>query len=279
MQQHLITAPDEVRQFRYPWLEGVSEAVQELVRFQAQVFRGNVLAEYMTGDAGTMKIGKQKPEIMEEFNRVREQHCFKKVRDPQAEWRLQQLLGERGVALRLRDRVPIPDIVLDLTHRIYQILPPEHFGGNHFTQLSMGFWGQRDVLGSEYMEGAVSMYPFSYQGPVRNFVGLLLHETGHAHEQLLRHKDQEAYGDLTQCFLDLGKDGLLTVDFLTGPDNRAAHIWRHGANEFAAETYLMYVALGDSFMKGIKALEPKLRKPYEKVYEIFKKSFGGREYK
>ena len=51
-----------------------------------------------------------------------------------------------------------------------------------FAALQIGGWGPDSAKASAYDRGAVLMYDFAIRGARRTFMGLFLHELGHAHE-------------------------------------------------------------------------------------------------
>lgn len=199
--------------------------------------------------------------------------------------RLRKFLDRCGVTLssgswysapaRAQTCVPHLGYVYEVTHEVLSLLPPLHLERPEFSGLQLGGWGPDCAKGSAYDDGCVKMYDFALSGAKRTYIGLLLHEVGHAHEAAL---DSDRSGQLGKAFETIAQAGrVLGVEFLVTPESRRIYQLQF-FGEFLAETYMIYVSQGDRLRRFIGDSEPSVRRAWQETYQIFHDSFEGREY-
>jgi len=302
--------PDFLRELREPWLVCVPEELQKHIRFNAEIcnvhkdlpeglqypgFEGKeyFIADYMSAGGGTISGHPIDEETCKALEQLAKQEYFPKEYDVSAYRDLAEFLKAGGVDLSLershsfakKEEYPelarkyIPKEAFQRTKEIYELLPEHHFGHEHFKELRLGGWGDGAAKCSEYEDPVVHMFEFAVKGARRNYAGLLLHETGHAHFEFLRNDRNRLGEDIYECFKELGGyRGIkpFVIDYLGGIESRIYAI--KTVDEFAAEVYLLYVARGTELKKVILLLPERLKKPWQKLYDTFKQSFDGIEY-
>lgn len=298
--------PDFLRELREPWLVSVPEELQKHIRFNARIcnmhkdlpegiqypgFEGKdyFIADYASAGGGTIIGHPIDEETCKALEQLAKQEYFPKEYDVQAYTDLAEFLEARGVDLSLefaeKEKYPeivrrhIPKEVFQMTKEIYELLPEHHFGHEHFKELRLSGWGNGAAKCSKYDDPVVHMFEFAVKGARRNYAGLLLHETGHAHFEFLRNDRNRLGEDIYECFKELkGSRGMkpFAIDYLHGLQSRLLSI--SNVDEFAAEVYLLYVARGVELKKVIPSLPKEQRKPWQKLYKTFRKSFDSIEY-
>ncbi len=284
MTSEIIQIPKCVAELRKPWLENVPEHLQHMIRFAAQVdvdaeSGRKSVQEYMSGGQGTI-ISKQlsKPHMAALEKAIRAEYLPRQDTNPDAFERFRVFMAEKGVAVSAQSK-SIPKEALDIAQKIYSILPAEHLGNEHFNELVLGGWGNGQAKTSSHDGGKVHLFNFAIKGPKRNYTGLLLHETGHAHFHQHREKIAECINGTSGL---ITKEGIakLGIDYLMGRESRGFETqpFRENVDEFAAEMYLLYVAKGISMKKRFETLSPKKQFAWSSVYSTFRECFGGTEY-
>jgi hypothetical protein len=259
----------------------------------SKVLNGNYFVDrFLSGGGGTMAGSKVDEQTFKALEQLAKREYFQREYNISSYIGLLELLAVRGVELSLRGghsrpsikdylkiaEKAIPKKVFEITKEIYELLPKHHFGHEHFKELMLNGWGGGAAKTSEYDDPVVHMFEFTTKGAVRNYIGLLLHETGHSHLKLL--EENNCKDDIYGCAKELhGSQGIkpFVIDYLYGSESRLSEIGNY-LREFAAEVYLLYVARGVELKKAIPSLPEKQRKPWEKLYDIFKQSFDNIEY-
>jgi len=283
----IVKIPDFLRELREPWLKGVDSELQRHIRFNTELTPDGSIYDYLSGGGGTI-IGKNIDEkTFHELERLTEREYFSREFDDSEYSDFKSFLKERGVdlSLRLNENITtkdfpdlikrvVPKEVFLMTKDIYELIPNHHFGHEHFKELRLSGWGHGAAKCSEYDNPTVHMFTFAVRGARTNYSTLLLHETGHAHLESL---DDTSKKGLAECLKDIRKMpgnfySLFAVDYLFGVNSRAKNALGN-LEEFAAETYLLYVVRGVELKKTIDRLPGEFKKPWKKLYDIFHKSF------
>jgi len=290
--------PPEVQALRAPWpslcpdVTGLTEELECDFRFGQRVSKTEL--GYVMG--GTLKGGSSSvwyPATQEQYHAYRRwqrREGVVEARDDAALESLQDLLARHDVELSTRRgrraalRSPQPSegppfggfgpIYRDMAAILAQ-LPAEHLARPTLERIHLGGWGPDAAKASAYQDGAVLMYDFACRGARRTFLGLFLHELGHAHEAAL---DEAARDVLHRAYeVLLEEDAFFGVEFLLDAETRRIY-QRFVFNEFLAETYLVYTACGGRMRDGIAAWPPRARAAWDQVYALFRDSFAGVEY-
>ncbi|MBI4574657.1 MAG: hypothetical protein HY722_00135 [Planctomycetes bacterium] len=207
------------------------------------------------------------------------------VEDRRAFDGLQALLARHGVRIRNgshgRSAEAEPaynrrhGVIYDLTARVLGELPASHLSRDSFRSLQLGGWGPDGAKGSAYEDRTVMMYDFALSGARRTYLGLLLHELGHAHEHALEPWRREPLG---RAFEPIAREGaVIGVEFLLDATARQVY-QRSFLNEFLAETYMIYTSQGQRLREFIAGQPPRPRSAWEVVYHHFRETFDGTEY-
>jgi hypothetical protein len=285
-----VRIPDVLRRLREPWFdEGIPPGLKSYVRFAASlsVRDGQAhVVRYASGGGGTMIEEALDPEQYETLRRLMDREYFPPVYEDGASEELDEFLRARGVSLKL-SRGHIPRGVFEVTKEILRVLPESHLGHGYFRTLEMGGWGRGAAKCSEHSDSNVHMFTFAVKGPVRNYVALLLHETGHALFDLMERRQGRLADVLRGSLAEIGAYGdgeagpgelmPFALDFLWGPESRAEETLGD-IHEFVAECYLMYVVRGVGLNDQAGALPDGLAGPWTRAYEILRGAFGGVEY-
>ena len=118
-------------------------------------------------------------------------------------------------------------------------------------------------------------HDFALEGARRTFLGLLLHELGHAQESAWE-PSQRARLELVHRRL-VEDQTFVGVEFLLDGETRKI-LQTFSFGEFLAETYMIYVSQGTRLRSHVESLPPGTREGWEEVYEAFRTAFSGREY-
>jgi hypothetical protein len=285
--------PPEVRELRDPWPSLVGEvkhltgALEREFRFGQSVIRINDhyrLGGNVKGGSSAMWVPSDEAtyNVYLAWNR---RQGLPRNPDPRSYDRLKRFLEDRHVRLvngahagsdeaRARGS-PKHGIIYHLTHKVLRCLPSSHLDNPGFRILQVGGWGPDGAKASAFDEGTVYLYDFAVSGARRTFLGLLLHEFGHARASSM----QEIHrGRLRRLYERLLRSrALIGLEFLLDPRARIAYQGRV-FEEFLAETYLMYAALGRRTFEVIKDFPPEARRDWSEVYSTYRELFDGYEY-
>lgn len=289
--------PADVRSLRHPWpsrsgeIEGLTEELEQEFRFGQRVAkteRGYVIGGSMSGGSSQMWMPATR-EQYRAFKRWQNLEGLLEGRDDEAFARLTALLARHDIELVTRrdstapgrrapaDPTPYPGygaIYADV-ERILAALPEHHLSRPELRRLQFGGWGPDAAKASAYADRTVIMYDFACRGARRTFLGLFLHELGHAHEEAMTSAEKDA---LHAEFEVLGEeDAFFGVEFLLDADTRRIR-QRLVFEEFLAETYMIYTACGGALRDMIAGLPARARGAWERVYDMLRASFGGVEY-
>ncbi len=165
-----------------------------------------------------------------------------------------------------------------LAQMIYQIclcLPEAHLSSPQLTRVQLGGWGPDSAKASAYDRGAVIMYDFAISGARRTFLGLFLHELGHAHQACFGLGElailREHYTTICERGSVMGSEFLL--------DSRTRQIYqRLDFTEFLAESYMHYCSQGQRLRDFIGRLDEPARGAWCESYALYRSAFDGAEY-
>ena len=141
--------------------------------------------------------------------------------------------------------------------------------------IRLGGWGPDAAKASAYKDGAVMMYDFACRGARRTFLGLFLHELGHAHEVDMDEPTKDKLYAGYRVLVD--NDAFIGVEFLVDADTRKLY-QKFVFTEFLAELYMIYTACGASLRTSIEDMPEPAREAWRDVYQVFKQTFHGIEY-
>ncbi|MBL4847079.1 MAG: hypothetical protein JKY65_16285 [Planctomycetes bacterium] len=294
----LASMPDEVRELRNDW-PSQTESVENLTRELEQEFRfGQQITKtdrgYLMG--GTLQGGSSSmwyPATQQQYHaykRWRNIEGLYESRDDEAYCDLQRLLDKHDIQLathrtcsprsrKRSDAFPHPGYGQIYAHMLSILpqLPKAHLSRETLKRIQLGGWGPDAAKASAYKksEAAVLMYDFAVGGARRTFIGLFLHELGHAHETALSESECNVLHQAYQVLIE--EDAFFGVEFLLDPDTRKLY-QKFVFVEFLAETYMIYASCGAGLRARIKKLAEPARGAWEQVYASFKESFGGMEY-
>jgi hypothetical protein len=290
--------PDEVRALRDPWpslareVKDLTWELEQDFRFGQRVTRteqGYVLGGTMKGGSSSMWQPARR-EDYHAFRRWQQAEGILETRDDEAFERLAGKLARHGVELATRrhaggmgrgrghvDEAPFPGYgpLYEAMHGVLTALPDSHLERESLRRIVLGGWGPDAAKASAYQDGSVLMYDFACRGARRTFVGLFLHELGHAHEVALPEADKAALHEAYQVIAEA--DAFVGVEFLLDASTRKLY-QRFVFTEFLAETYMVYASHGVSLRESFRAHAPPVQAAWERVYELFRRSFDGCEY-
>lgn len=290
--------PDDVQDLRNAWksrakrIKGLTWELEQDFRFGQSVTktdRGYVMGGTLKGGSSSMWY----PATQDQY------HAFKRwqkiegvyeARDDQAYESLRRVLENTDVALITRraasshggrrakaDAIPFPGygpLYGDMA-RIVEKLPKEHLRRDSLKAIQLGGWGPDAAKASAYKDGIVMMYDFATRGARRTFLGLFLHEMGHAHEVDMSEATRDLLYEQYQVLIE--EDAFFGIEFLVDADTRKLY-QKFVFVEFLAETYMIYAACGVGMRERIAALGDRSREAWEKVYQVFCDTFYGIEY-
>ncbi len=296
----LRAMPSEVRELRDAWASRIAD-VPHLTEELEKDFRfGQRISKtergYLMG--GTIKGGSSSmwyPSTKEEYGaylRWRRIEGILEERDDDALIELQEILDASDVRLNTRghqgrgngangsrENAPPPNPRFGFIYRVardvLRCLPPSHLDRPQLARLQLGGWGPDSAKASAFSNDAVLMYDFAIRGAKRTFIGLFLHELGHAHEHAMSRGTRAELFRLYRVLADA--DAFLGVEFLIDASTRRLY-QKFVFNEFLAETYLIYTACGAELRAFIESLERPVRRAWEQVYTIFRATFDHLEY-
>ena len=283
------TTSEAISELRRPWpslvgkIPALTDELEREFRFGQRVTYFN--NAYRKG--GNIKGGSSSiwyPAEVEEFDAYeawREQDGIPSEEDRASFDELQGLLDRAGTELRgggPRDETtyqPRYGKIYRLALEILTALPFEHLSGMEISILQLGGWGPDSAKASAYLNGTVMIYDFALKGARRTFVGLFLHELGHAHERRL---GAEARKKMRDVFVVLSReDALIGVEYLLDGESRKSY-QRTSLTEFMAETHMIYVTHGAKLREEFNGAGGEVASAWETIYDVFRDSFGGVEY-
>lgn len=289
--------PADVRSLRDPWpsrsdeVPGLTDELEQEFRFGQRVAkteRGYVMGGSMSGGSSQMWMPATR-EQYRAFKRWQNLEGLLEGRDDEAFARLTALLARHDIELVTRrhstapgrrapsDPTPYPGygVIYADVERILAVLPEPHLSRPQLRRLQLGGWGPDAAKASAYADDTVIMYDFACRGARRTFLGLFLHELGHAHEVALSAAEKDA---LHAEFEVLGEeDAFFGVEFLLDATTRRIR-QRLVFEEFLAETYMIYTACGGALRGMIEGLSPRAGAAWRRAYDVLRASFGGIEY-
>jgi hypothetical protein len=286
--------PPEVRDLGKPWtpltgsIPDLSKELEKEFRFGQSVIA--IDGKYRLG--GNLKGGSSAMWIpadrrsFDAYSAWRVRDGLPKRKDRRAFKRLNALLKSHGIELLngswsgeeqwSRNFSEKRGAVYALTLGVLSNLPSSHLDGKAFRALQLGGWGPDGAKASAYENGKVMMYDFAVNSARRTYVGLLLHELGHAHESAFKETNREA---LRRAFHRISCAGaVLGVEFLMDGEARKMYQLRV-FEEFMAETYMIYTSQGGGLRDFIAAQLPDVRASWLEAYRVMRDSFEGVEYR
>lgn len=289
--------PADVRSLRDEWpsrsgeIPGLTSELEQEFRFGQRISkteRGYVMGGSMKGGSSSMWYPATRDQYRA-FKRWQNAEGLLEGRDDDAYARLTALLARHEIELVTRRQTnapgrrapsdPVPfagygPIYADC-ERMLSELPEQHLSRPQLSRLQLGGWGPDAAKASAYVDGTVIMYDFACRGARRTFLGLFLHELGHAHEVALSEAEKDALHAHFQVLSE--DDAFYGVEFLVDAATRKL-TQKFVFEEFLAETYMIYTACGGGLRAMIAGLAPRARAAWEQVYALFRASFGGVEY-
>lgn len=291
----LLQMPEQVRALRNAWpsqvsrVKGLTSDLEQEFRFGQQVTRtdqGFFMGGTMKGGSSSMWYPSTKDDYRA-FRRWQDAEGIREGRDDEAYENLFALVEEHGVEIvtcrKAHSRRSRPDpepytgygMIYREVYGMLSALPAEHLSRPELQRIQFGGWGPDAAKASAYVDGTVMMYDFACRGAKRTFLGLFLHELGHAHEVALSEPTKDL---LAKHYTVLSEhDAFLGVEFLVDGHTRKLY-QKFVFNEFLAETYMIYASCGTALRESIQDFPAPARAAWEEVYAIFRESFCGIEY-
>jgi hypothetical protein len=206
-------------------------------------------------------------------------------RDDRAYARLDEILDTNGIELVTKrtgkrggdDAAPYPGFgpLYALCADVLAKLPPSHLRRPTLKRIELGGWGPDSAKASAYKAGSVVMYDFAIRGARRTFVGLFLHELGHAHENAfgaaLKEELYASYKVLAAA------DAFFGIEFLLDRNTRKLY-QKFVFNEFLAECYLIYTSCGAALRDFVGTQAAEVQSAWRVVYDRLRETFDGIEY-
>lgn len=286
--------PTEVRALGRPWdslegkVPGLTAELEKEFRFGQSVisldgrFR---LGGNLKGGSSAMWIPSDRGSY-DAYTAWRDRDGIPRLKDRRAFRRLHRLLARHGIVLVNGSWSGAEQVeknfsekrgyIYAVTHDILLNLPEAHLSRESFRILQLGGWGPDGAKASAYEDGRVMMYDFALGGARRTYIGLFLHELGHAHEAALSGDAREG---LRKAFRAIVRQGaVLGVEFLV--DGHARRMYQMRVfEEFVAETYMIYVSQGGILRAFISDQESGARAAWDEAYAALRETFDGVEYR
>ncbi len=295
--EHLAAMPEHVRALRAPWPTLVGKVpdlnweLEQELRFGQRVTKteqGYVLGGTIKGGSSSMWIPATRAQY-DAFKRWQAKEGLRDGRDDAALERLTALLAPHGIALATRRQAPSPGRrhgddeapyagygpVYAEVDAILRALPPAHLARPALRRITLGGWGPDAAKASAYVDDGVHMYDFAVRGARRTFVGLFLHELGHAHERSLTEGQRAALEDAWRRLAEA--DAFVGVEYMLDANTRRLY-QRFVFAEFVAETYMVYAACGAALRDTIEGAPAPVRDAWRSAYEALREGFEGVEY-
>jgi hypothetical protein len=291
------SAPEDVRELRNAWesqvghVKGLTWELEQDFRFGQRITRtdqGYVMGGTMKGGSSSMWYPTGRDEY-HAFKRWQTAEGVQEARNDEAFDRFTKLVGKHAIELVTRRRAPTPmrrskrdpepyrgygPLYADMAD-ILECLPASHLDRPQLRRIQLGGWGPDAAKASAYVDGAVLMYDFACRGARRTFLGLFLHEVGHAHEVALSEPQKDVLHEGYQVLAE--EDAFIGIEFLVDANTRKLY-QKFVFQEFLAETYMIYVACGQGLRDRIQRYGKRARGAWETIYEVFRESFDGIEY-
>jgi len=251
--------PDGVRSLRSPWpshadeVKGLTWELEQDFRFGQRITktdRGYVMGGTMKGGSSSMWYPATREQYhayrrwqnIEGLHESRDDEAFGALSDLLAKHRIRLLTRRRSTPHNRRKQRHDVDafpgygpLYADMLS-ILRGLPQHHLDRDTLHTIQLGGWGPDAAKASAYQDGAVLMYDFATRGARRTFLGLFLHELGHAHEtDWSDAKKDELYAGYKVL---LEEDAFFGIEFLVDANTRKLY-QKFVFTEFLAETYMM----------------------------------------
>ena len=287
----IIELPPFLKSLQKPWLVGIEEEIQRAVRLGADFDNRNgkyCICVYASGGGGTI-IGRRidKKRYLQ----------FKKVLDVEflqengsnresldeflSNFDISLEIGEKDYEREFHGRSLVHSEAYGLTQKTYTLLPEHHLTNHHLGVLKLGGWGNGAAKYGEYDDPTVHLFACTTSGARRNFLALLLHETGHSFKAYLEDKKPNEHKLLERAFkhIQANKDTTeeFAADFLYGKRSRFDY-YTSSFGEFVPELYFLYITHGKLCKEFISTLSGNIKSAWDEAYEIMKASFNGIEY-
>ena len=289
-----LRMPDKVRELARPWKSLVGEVPGLTMALEKEFRFGHLVIpfgqDYRKG--GSIKGGSSSlwsissKEEYDAYCAWRELEGIRRYENRAAYEDLYELCESHGIELLNAGTSagapgvrgvyrPMRGMLYELALGVLKALPENHLSRTEFGRLELGGWGPDSAKASAYEDGAVLMYDFAIKGAKRTFLGLLLHELGHAQEAALPAGTVERLRGLHRVISQAG--AFPRIEFLLEPESRSAY-QSLLPGEFLAETYLAYAALGERLREFIHGLSGDVREAWNEVYALCVNTFDGVEY-
>lgn len=287
---HAESMPEMVRELAQPWpslvgaIPGLTHRLEREFRFGQRV----VLLDGTYRIGGTIKGGSSAmwipsgPDLFRVYQQWAQAHGMPRRRRHLAYWRLRRLCQAHGIRIvngaagATRTFSPRLGAVYTFARAVLRALPAPHLDHPGFARLQIGGWGPDSAKASAYDQATVMLYDFAVKGARRTFLGLLLHEIGHVLESAESPADR---ADWKRWHAVIGGSrAFVATEFLASAKSRVLY-QSHAWEEFAAETYMVYVAQGHRLREHVAAQTGEVRDAWEQVYGRLLAWFDGIQYK
>ncbi len=279
-----------VRELAEPWpslvgvVPGLTRRLEREFRFGQRV----VLLDGIYRMGGTIKGGSSAmwvpagEALAQVYQQWAARHGMPRTRRHLAYWRLRRLCKAHGITVvngspgATRTFSPRLGSVYTFACAVLRALPVQHLEHPAFARLQIGGWGPDSAKASAYENGTVMLYDFAVKGARRTFLGLLLHEIGHVLESS---ESPAECADWRRWHCDIASErAFVATEFLTSARSRVLY-QSQAWEEFAAETYMVYVAAGTRLREHVAAQHGRVREAWEQVYGRLMAWFDGIQYK
>ncbi len=285
----LLRMPAEVQALRDPWpslvgtIPHLTRDLEKRFRFGQRVSatsKGYFLGGAIKGGSSSVWVPTG-PEVFDAYRGWRAREGFQARRPNGSLSRLSCLLGPSGIRLFDAKAEPIGAEeaplaeVYELCFAILSNLPGSHLRRDSLQTIQLGGWGPDSAKGSAYQNSKVAIYDFAMRGARRTFIGLFLHELGHAHEAVfsrgVRARLEAQYRVLAETNAFVG------VEFLLDAASRRTY-QRLAFSEFLAELYMVYAVCGARLRSHVEEQTGAAAEAWRSVYATFRASFDDVEY-
>jgi hypothetical protein len=281
--------PEMVRELADPWpslvgeIPGLTSRLEREFRFGQRV----VLLDGVYRIGGTIKGGSSAmwvpaaPDLHRVYQEWAQRHGMPRSRRHVAYWRLRRLCKTHDIKMvngspgATRTFSPRLGSVYTFARAVLRALPASHLDHPGFARLQIGGWGPDSAKASAYEDGTVMLYDFAVKGARRTFLGLFLHEIGHVLESAEAGAQR---ADWQRWHAEIASErAFVATEFLSSSRSRVLY-QSQAWEEFAAESYMVYVAAGGRLRDHIAQQSGAVREAWEQVYGRLMAWFDGIQY-
>lgn len=281
----LIQPLPEISALRMPWprlagrIEHLTLDLEDELRF------GHIVSDVGDGYrlGGSIKGGSSSvwmtvsEDVYKGYLNWKQMESLSEEPDADAFYRLRHRLASVGISVRSYpdEYLPRHGGVYRMLEKVFCMFPDEHLVWLPLEEIVIGGWGPDAAKASAYKDGRIYLYDFVIGGACRTFIGITLHEIGHAFFAALRPEKRTALENAHRI-ISAGQ-ALLGTEFLLDPESRVVY-QEFLVDEFVAESYMVYVAQGARLRGYISRLPGELREAWRTVYGMYLDTFGGWAY-